>query len=157
MSDTPEVIKHDKSTNRFLFQWFSGLERGLKRMDDAARSVLLQECGKACADSYTAEQFRQAKAESGDLDDFLHRLAQRFPEAAYKKISANSLNVCYSRCECDLVKRRLVTTPLLCECSMHNLKANFEAALGVPVEVTTESTILRGNLQCAFVVRWDEG
>jgi len=56
-------------------------------------------------------------------------------------------------CRCDLVQAGWVTSPLLCESSVHNLQANFEAALGRPVTATLKASLLRGGEACLFEVR----
>jgi hypothetical protein len=142
----------EEELKQFMSFWFSGLMRGLGSVDEPAREAILRECGKACARSYTAGVFREARESSTDMKGFLAALAERFPEATYELLSAEKIGVRYSRCACDLVETGLVTSALLCECSAHNLKENFEQALGQPVSVTLERSILRGASECEFLV-----
>ncbi|HSJ56974.1 MAG TPA: hypothetical protein VLC95_07320 [Anaerolineae bacterium] len=137
----------------FLRHWFAGLVAGLGEVDEAAREAILRACGQACADSYTAEMFRHARAPGASTNEFLAALGRVFPEATYELTAPGEIRVCYDFCACDLVKLGLVTSPLLCGCSVHNLRENFEHALGVPVEVTLEASILQGAPHCAFLVR----
>ena len=136
----------------FMTHWFAGLMDGLEGVDDEARKTILRECGKACARSYTAQVFQDARRHSASVDAFLARLGASFPEATYEKIDLRTIRVRYGRCECDLVKCGLVESPVICECSAYNLQENFERALGAPVAVTIESSILRGGGWCAFLV-----
>jgi hypothetical protein len=141
----------DNGFKDFLTYWFAGFADGLAKVDERAREAILGECGKACARSYTAQVFQDARQRSTDLDGFFVYLADRFPGATYERTDARTMRVRYASCECDLVKRGLVTSPMLCACSAHNLKENLEQSLGVPVCVAIESSILRGGTHCVLV------
>ena len=73
-----------------------------------------------------------------------------------ERIDSHTIRVRYDHCECDLVKCGLITSPIICECSAHNLVENFEQSLGTSVAVAIESSILRGEHCCAFVVSLEE-
>jgi predicted hydrocarbon binding protein len=146
MPDSKEELK------RFMKFWFTGLVNGLEKVDEPAREVILQECGKACARSYTAAVFQEARKDSDDIETFLAALGARFSGATYELIDAETIRVCYSKCACDLVEAGLVDSPLICRCSAHNLHENFERALEKPVTVTLESSILQGASRCEFLV-----
>ena len=142
----------DQEFSHFLAHWFSGLMNGLESTDASARETILRECGKACAASYTAGVFEDAWRQSADMESFLNELAIRFPEATYEQRDPHTIEVRYTSCECDLVKRGLFESPMICECSAYNLEENFEQSLGTSVAVTIESSILRGGTHCAFLV-----
>ena len=144
----------DEELERFMGYWFSGLMSGLEEVDAEARGTILRECGKACADSYTAEVFEQARQDSADLDGFLARLGRKFAEATYERIDSHAIRVSYGHCACDLVQCGLVDSPAICECSAYNLQENFARALGTPVAVTMRSSILQGAARCVFLVSW---
>jgi predicted ArsR family transcriptional regulator len=135
----------------FMRYWFSGLLSGLEKVDEQARTMILHECGKACAESYTATVFQDAWQQSADMHAFLAELDARFPEATYKKIDPHTIQVSYSQCACDLVQCGLVQSPLICECSAYNLQENLERALETPVTVTLQASILRGEPRCLFL------
>ncbi len=138
----------------FLSYWFDGLTKGLERLDAATRTTLLRECGQACARSYTAQVFRESwERAGGDVPRFLAELAARFPASTYMLRDDGTIEVRLGACGCDLVQCGWVTSPLLCECSAHNLQANFEAALGTPVTVTLRASLLRGGEACLFEVQ----
>jgi hypothetical protein len=146
------VPEWDEGVEHFLRYWFSGFVEGLESVDEPARRAILHACGRACARSYTAAVFRQAREQSAGLAEFLAALAARFPEARYEPLTPTTFRVCYARCACDLVTRGLVESPLLCECSAENLRENLASALDVPVTVTLESSILGGAPECVFLV-----
>ena len=142
----------DEGVRHCLTYWFSGLMNGLESVDEPARKAILRECGKACAESYTAEVFEDARERSADMEGFLAVLAAKFPEATYEPLTSDTIRVRYTRCACDLVKCGLVESSLICRCSAYNLQENFERAWGIPVSVTLESSILEGAPQCVFLV-----
>jgi hypothetical protein len=142
----------DEGVRHFLTYWFSGWMNGLESVDEAARKAILRECGKACAESYTADVFRGAWEQSAEMEGFFALLVARFPEATYEPLASGNIRVRYSRCACDLVTEGLVTSSLICGCSAYNLQENFQRAWGIPVRVTLESSILDGAPQCAFLV-----
>ena len=143
----------------FLSYWFSGFAKGLEDMDAPSRTVMLRECGQACARSYTAQVFRECwQRAGGDMARFLAELATRFPGATYTQTADDTIQVRYGgACGCDLVRLGWVTSPALCECSVHNLQANLEAALERPVAVTLQSSPLRGGEACVFEVKLRNG
>jgi predicted hydrocarbon binding protein len=144
MPESKEELK------QFMQFWFTGLVNGLEKVDEPAREAILQECGKACARSYTAAVFKWK--DSDDMETFLAALGARFRGATYELISSETIRVRYSRCACDLVETGLVDSPVICRCSAHNLRENFERALEKPVTVTLESSILQGASRCEFLV-----
>ncbi|MBN2090542.1 hypothetical protein JW964_13090 [candidate division KSB1 bacterium] len=142
----------DNERQNFLKYWFSGFIKGLKQIDERSQYTILDACGLACAQSYTLQQFREAKTQSNNLQHFLEILARKFPEASYKYIHPNEIEVCYHECACDLVKFGWIDSPLLCKCSVKNLQQNFEEALGRPVQVELKSSILSAAKTCLFKV-----
>ena len=132
--------------------WFSGLMSGLESVDESARETILRECGKACAHSHTAGVFEEARKNNAEMGAFLAALAASFPDSGYELLDDGRIKVRYSTCACDLVETGLVTSPLLCECSAHNLRENFEQALGRPVSVTLMRSILQGASECELLV-----
>jgi predicted hydrocarbon binding protein len=151
------MLESNDELNQFMRFWFSGLISGLESVDAPAREAILRECGKACASSYTAGVFKEAKKNSADMESFLAALAERFPGATYELVAAEpvgaeTITVRYPNCACDLVESGLVKSPLLCDCSAHNLRENFEQTLNRPVTVSLVSSILQGASRCEFLV-----
>jgi hypothetical protein len=142
----------DEDVKDFMTYWFSGLVNGLEDVDDPARQVILRQCGKACAASYTAGVFLDARARSPDMEGFLADLVARFPGSTYELLNPTTIQVRYQRCACDLVRLGLVKSALICDCSVYNLQENFTRALASPVHVTLQSSILGGAPECTFLV-----
>jgi hypothetical protein len=137
----------------FLGHWFAGFGNGLAQLSTPERDTMLRACAAACGRSYTIGAFRSAWEETGALEPFLRRLEEVFPDAAWERTGPDTLRVVYRRCGCDLVTQGWVDTPLLCGCSVHNLRENLTAALGPGIEVALESSILGGAERCALRVR----
>lgn len=145
----------EKGVREFLDYWFAGLMQGLEELDEPSRRQVLHRCGEACARSYTIQVFREAKQTSTDMGSFLQSLSQRFAGATYERNGPDSIRVTYGQCGCDLVRLGLVTSPSLCECTVANLRENFEQALGVPATVALETSILRGGGRCTLTVSFN--
>ena len=146
----------DGGLKDFFTHWFSGLVEGLEGVDAASRTVILSACGKACAHSYTVQIFQEARQNSSSIDSFLEALAVRLPAACYERVGPNSIRVTYRECGCDLVRLGLVSSPLLCECSAHNLQENLECSWGRVASVEIQTSILRGGEQCVLTVTMAE-
>jgi len=152
------VSTDESELSHFLAHWFTGLTKGLENLDTPSRAILLRECGRACARSYTAQVFRESwQRAEGNMMRFLAELAARFPGATYTPSVPDTLEVRYAACGCDLVRLGWVRSPALCECSVHNLQANLEAALETPVAVTLKTSLLRGGEACVFEARLAKG
>ena len=141
----------DKGFREFLGFWFMGFMRGMQTLDEPSRKKILYECGRACAQSYTAAIFRETKQNSSGLDLFLQNLGERFPGAHYELQGSKTIHVTYNQCGCDLVRLGLVNSPNFCECSAANLRENLEQAFGMAASVVIESSIIRGGKKCVLV------
>lgn len=141
---------------RFFAHWLTGFDRALRRIDPAARSAILEECGRACADSCTAARFIDAKARSRDAATFASNLTASFSDAGFDLLGPRTIRARYETCSCDLVTDGPVRSPHLCECSAFNLKENVERALGVLATVSIVGTLLRGDDRCELLVEWSE-
>lgn len=141
----------EKGLREFLDYWFAGFVRGIDSLDEPSQRKVLYECGKACAQSYTVQVFRDVKQNSVDIDSFLQNLSRRGSGSTYERIGSNMIKATYSQCGCDLVRLGLVKSPTLCECSAANLRENLQQSLGVSASVAVESSILRGGTHCVLI------
>ncbi len=141
----------EKGLKEFLDYWFAGFVRGIDALDESSQRTVLHACGKACAQSYTVQVFREVEKKSGDLDSFLQNLSRPGSGTKYERIGSNTIRATYSSCGCDLVRLGLVNSPTLCECSAANLRENLEQSLGISASVAVESSILRGGTHCVLI------
>lgn len=138
----------------FLPYWFRGFDQSLAKLDDTAIDTLMARCGRACSDSYPKQVYIDAYRASETLDAFIARLNDSFDEMAMRRIDADTIEVAYTHCACDLVRDGYVSNPKLCICSLKNLQYNWEAVLGEgSVECTMEQSILGGGDCCRFLVK----
>jgi len=145
-------VDMDRVDEEFLRYWFGGFIKGMENVDEKSQETVLRACGVACAQSYTEQVFQEAKQNSEDLQGFLTQLARRFRGARYESTDEHTISVRYRNCGCDLVINGWVKSPMLCKCSAGNLQRNFEASLGIPVQVKLISSILGGGKECVFEV-----
>jgi predicted hydrocarbon binding protein len=142
----------EKGLKEFFDYWFAGFMRGVESLDEPSQRKVMYECGKACAQSYTIQVFREVKQKSEDIDSFLQNLSRRGSGSKYERMDPNTIKVTYSQCGCDLVRLGLVKSPTLCECSAANLRENLQQSVGISTSVAVESSILRGGTHCVFIV-----
>jgi len=98
------------------------------------------------------KKFQEALKENPNYDSFLKNLEKKLPGTKFEKIGDKQIRVTYSKCECDLVKLDFINSPVLCNCSVFNLKENFEQSLRRHVEVVLKKSILQGGNNCSLLV-----
>ena len=146
----------DKGLKEFFDYWFVGFSRGIETLDEPSQRKVLHECGKACAQSYTVQIFRQVKQNSANLESFLLNLSKGSSGSRYERIDSKTIKATYDNCGCDLVRLGLVKSPTLCECSAANLRENLEQSLGISASVAVESSILRGGTHCVLIATMEK-
>lgn len=147
--------------NPFYGQWFAGVNRFLETADEAAVGQFVSACADSCSASYSRGVYERAAAASGfsrgnpgALPAFLAELAASFADFAYEIREDGSVAIAYSRCLCDLVTEKGLSSPNLCRCSRESCRLNWEVAYGKGnVAVTLEKSVLRGDPSCLLVVR----
>ena len=138
----------------FLKHWFNGFQASLNEIDDTSRKKIFKECGKACSNSYTKQVYLDAKSNSSNEEEFIEKLKKEFPEIIIDVIEKEHLyHIKYKFCACDLVNRKYIDTPYICECSRNSLLYNWETILGEGnVKVELVQSILSGAPCCKFIV-----
>ena len=131
-------------------KWISCLIAGLdQRVDEKTRVMILEQCGRQCQSESFIKKARGIYEKSRDIDEFLEKLGR-----VYKHLQreGDKVYIVYSRCYCSQVnkipKGKLSGT--YCNCSRGWAKALFEGALGRPVEVVMEKSVINGDKQCKF-------
>lgn len=138
--------------DRFLRYWYAGFDRALESMDARARELLLENCGRACADSYTRKVYVDEYEKAADMDDFISRLESVFLEVKYAKTDGGYI-LTYDRCSCDIAGKGFVKSPVFCHCSACNARENWEAVVGQGnADVELIESILGGAQKCAFKI-----
>jgi predicted hydrocarbon binding protein len=133
-------------------KWITTLINSLENhMDEKLLSKILEQCGRQCQSQNFVKKARDIYQNSKNTDEFLEKLGR-----TYKHLHKEDKNVyiIYPRCYCSQVnkipKGKLSGT--YCNCSRGWAKALFEGALGRPVEVIKEKSIISGDNECRFRV-----
>jgi predicted hydrocarbon binding protein len=137
-----------------LKEWFTVLINTIEEQPQEIREKLLSVCGSACA-GHAIDAFKKVYSESNNLEEYLQNLNTKLckGEDVYRYVSENTIEVAYPRCFCPIVGFKLITSPILCNCSSSWLKTNLEATLDKTVEVRKISTALSGNSTCSFKIK----
>jgi len=133
-------------------KWIARLIAGLdEHVDEKTRAVILEQCGRQCQSESSVRKAKAIYENSENIDDFLRRLGQKYK---HLHIEGNNVHFIYPKCLCSQVnkipKGKLSGT--YCACSIGWTKALFEGALGKPVEVIMEKSIISGDDECRFKI-----
>lgn len=131
-------------------KWIACLIAGLdKHVDEETRANVLEQCGRQCQSQSFIKKAQSLYQKSKSIDEFLGKFGK-----VYKHLhrEGDKLYIIYPKCYCSHVNkippRKLSAT--YCNCSRGWAKALFEGALGRPVEVIMEESIVKGDKQCKF-------
>jgi predicted ArsR family transcriptional regulator len=131
-------------------KWITTLMEGLDRnLDEGTIAKILEQCGRQCQTQSFIKKARDLYQKSKSTDEFLDRLAE---VNKHLHREGGKVYLIYPKCYCSQVnkipKGRLSGT--YCNCSRGWAKALFEGAVGKPVEVIMEKSIINGDDQCKF-------
>ena len=118
-------------------------------LDEETRVRILEQCGRQCQSQSFIRKARKIYEKTESLDEFLNEFGQ-----VYEKLhrEGDTVYIIYPKCYCPIVNKipqgKLSAT--YCNCSRGWAKALFEGALGIPVEVVMEQSIIGGDEQCKF-------
>jgi len=131
-------------------RWITCLIAGLdEHVDEETRIKLLEQCGRQCISQNFVKKAKGIYQKSKNIDEFLDKFGK-----VYKHMhrQGNNVYLVYPKCYCSFVNNippsKLSAT--YCTCSRGWAKALFEGALGRPVEVIMEESIVKGDKQCKF-------
>lgn len=133
-----------------LDNWLVALIDALdEQVDEETRALVLERCGRRCQTQSLVKKAHGIYKKSKSVDEFLTEFGR-----VYRHLHRENGNVyiVYPRCYCTFVNKMPAgrVSATWCNCSRGWAKALFEGALGRPVEVMTEQTIVRGDKQCKF-------
>jgi len=133
-------------------KWITNLIDGLnENADEKTIAKMLEQCGRQCQSQSFITKAKEIYKKSKNADDFLEKLGR-----VYKHLhrEGDKVYLMYPKCYCSQVnkipKGKLSGT--YCNCSRGWAKALFEGAIGRPVEVIMEKSIINGDNQCKFRV-----
>ena len=133
-------------------KWIATLMSGLdKNVDEKTLARVLEQCGRQCQSQSFIKKAEGLYKKSKNTDDFLEKLG-RF----YKHLDreGEKVYIVYPKCYCSQVNEIPIEklSGTYCNCSRGWAKALFEGALGRPVEVIKEKSIIDGDSECRFTV-----
>jgi predicted hydrocarbon binding protein len=135
-------------TEKWIMRLIAGLD---EHVDEKTKITILEQCGRQCQTASFIKKAKTIYENSKDIDDFLRKFEQ-----VYKNLhrEGNNVYIVYPKCYCPQVnkipKGKLSGT--YCNCSRGWAKALFEGALGRPVDVVMEKSIVNGDDECKFRV-----
>ena len=131
-------------------RWVSCLIAGLDQyVDEDTRAKVLEQCGRQCQSQSFVKKARSIYHKSKDIDEFLGKFGKIYE---HLHVEGDNVSIAYPKCYCSFVNKipsgQLSAT--YCNCSRGWAKELFEGALGRPVEVVMEKSIVKGDDQCKF-------
>jgi predicted hydrocarbon binding protein len=131
-------------------KWITNLIDGLdEHVDEKTRALILEKCGRQCQSQSFIKKARDIYQKSKNTSEFLDKLSQ-----VYKHLhrEEDKVYIVYPKCYCSQVNKipKGELSGTYCNCSRGWAKALFEGALGRPVEVRMEKSVINGDTQCKF-------
>jgi len=133
-------------------KWLCNLIRGLEvTVDEVALKAVLEDCGRKCQSQSMIQKARAIYEKTRDIDTFLIEFGTTYKHLHIEK---DGTYLVYPKCYCTRVNKipQGQMPAVYCNCSVGWAKALFEGALGRPVDVILEKSIIAGNNECRFKV-----
>ena len=136
--------------SRRMERWISCLIAGLdEHVDEDTKARVLERCGRQCQSQRFVKKARSIYEKSKDMSEFLGRFGEIYD---HLHVEGDNVYVVYPKCYCSFVNKIPLgeLSATYCNCSRGWAKELFEGALGRPVEVVMEESIVGGGDQCKF-------
>jgi predicted ArsR family transcriptional regulator len=145
-----ETFKMVSSSEKWLCNLIGELE---KNVGEEILKGVLEDCGRKCQSQKFVEKARAIYEKSKNLDTFLAEFEQTYKHLHREK---DGDYIIYPKCYCTRVNKipSGQMPPIYCNCSRGWAKALFEGALGRPVEVKLEKSIVSGDNECRFKIEF---
>lgn len=114
--------------------------------EEQARKIMTN-CGEHCPFSHMPdEELLELKEQSSSEKELLDLLTE------YWRLhrDGEKYYIIFDQCFCPMVMEN--TSSVLCFCTLGSLKKKFKLALDRDVDITMETTILRGDPRCRFQI-----
>jgi hypothetical protein len=133
-------------------KWLACLISGLEEhVDEEHRVKVLEQCGRQCQSQSLVTKAKSIYKKSKNKQEFLENFAKVYKQLHFE---GENVYIVYPRCFCSFVNKisqgELSST--WCNCSRGWVKELFEGALGRPVEVALEKSIVKGDEECRFKI-----
>ncbi len=133
--------------------WIKELLKNLDmHADEGARKSIMGACGEKCPFTHlTDDKLLEIKKESQSETVFLENLCKHW----HLKNENGQYFVVFDQCYCPLVNENLEgVSKTLCFCTLGNIKRKFKIGLGKEVEVELQKSILSGDDECRFLIKF---
>jgi hypothetical protein len=136
------------ASEKWLCNFISGLE---KSVDANTMKKVLEDCGRRCQTQSMIKKAKIIYERSGNIDTFLEEFGKTYKQLHREKTGTYLV---YPRCYCTRVNKipQGQMPAVYCNCSVGWAKALFEGALGRPVDVTLEKSIVAGDNECRIKI-----
>lgn len=107
-------------------------------------------CGENCPFSHMPDdEILELKEQSSGEEELMELLGKHWR----LQQEGEKYYIVFDRCFCPMVMEDTSSvSPVLCYCTLGSLKKKFKLALGRDVDVTMETTVLRGDPRCRFQI-----
>jgi predicted ArsR family transcriptional regulator len=133
-------------------KWLCNLIGGLEEnVNDETLKKVLENCGRKCQTQSMIKKAKTIYEKSKDVDTFLAEFGKTYKHLHREK---QGTYLVYPKCYCTRVNKipQGQMPAVYCNCSVGWAKALFEGALGKPVDVTLEKSIIAGDNECRFEI-----
>jgi len=135
-------------------EWLQRVVEGIdEKSTDAECSKILEQRGRDCAPQELIEKAKQIYKKTKSIGPFLAEFSEIFEMLA---LEDDKITVIYPRCFCHHIATECPkeVPDKYCECSVGWLKELFEQATGKDVEVELLGSVVRGEENCRFEIRF---
>ena len=140
-----------ETPKRHKQQWLIDLlKEGEGRIDEERLASILENRGRACISPTYVKKATDASKDAKDTNEFLDKLGKTL---RMLQREGDEVYLVYPKCYCHKLKGFEGDVPgNYCYCSVGWVKEMFEQALGRPVGVELEASVLRGDDACRLRV-----
>lgn len=142
----PELIALSETKGNWITTLMDGLNRNV---DKETLAIILEQCGRRCQSPILVKKARDIYLKSKNPEEFLGKLEKI---CKHLRREGNKIYVVYQQCYCPRVNKipKGQLPGVYCNCSRGWVKELFEGAMGKPVEVIMEKSIINGDNECRF-------
>lgn len=140
----------------FVVGWVQSLLEGLREhVDEQTRARVLAYCSHACTAPW-ADQAREIRQRipGADMPTLLTAFCAVLPGGGpHVQVEENTIFWSFAPDSCPCPIGQLTGNPQVCLCGKSHVQGMLEALLGRPVTVQLIRSRLRGDGECAYIIR----
>lgn len=135
--------------------WREAVGRLVKEVGEETAIKIMESCGRKCCGPTRIKHAKKLMSESESLEELLGRLNKiRIGGGRLRLNNQNIIVGGYDHCYCGQVKqtKEPFSNRIYCHCSVGWYKQLFESALGRPVQIEIQQSIISGAESCEFII-----